>query len=397
MSLIQEKVSQAVEILKEQELDLWLTFVSETSAMRDPALDLILGPRDLTWPSALMITRSGRRLAIVGNLEKITLERIGVYDTVLGYDTSFKELLRDTLAELDPGKIGINTSRASVHADGLTHGMYEILQETLQGTPYGARLVSAERLIGALRGRKTPSERERIRKAVEITDEIFRKTFEQIRVGMTELQVAELMHKQVRERGLWLAWPAESCPAVNSGPNSPSGHSGPTDIKIEPGNILHFDFGVKYEEFCADIQRTAYVLRPGETAAPPEVQRGFDTIRQAIEQARAAMKPGVQGNAMDVIARELVTGAGYANYQHALGHQLGRLAHDGGALLGPLWEKYGDLPLQKLEAGQVFTIEPGLDVPGYGHVGLEEDVVVTEQGAEYLGEPQMQIILLQSK
>jgi Xaa-Pro aminopeptidase len=397
MSLIQEKVSQAVEILKEQELDLWLTFVNETSAMRDPALDLLLGPRDLTWPSALMITRSGRRLAIVGNLEKITLERIGVYDTVLGYDTSFKELLRDTLAGLDPEKIGINTSRDSVHADGLTHGMYEILQETLQGTPYGARLVSAERLVGALRGRKTPTERERIRKAVEITDEIFSKTFEQIRVGMTELQVAEIMHNQVQERGLALAWPAESCPAVNSGPNSPSGHSGPTDIKIEPGHILHFDFGVKSEDFCADIQRTAYVLRPGETAAPPEVQRGFDTIRQAIEQARAAMKPGVQGNVMDVIAREIVTGAGYANYQHALGHQLGRLAHDGGALLGPLWEKYGDLPLQKLEVGQVFTIEPGLDVPGYGHVGLEEDVVVTEQGAEYLGEPQRQMVLLQSK
>ena len=181
MSLIQEKVSQAVEILREQELDLWLTFVSETSAMRDPALDLLLGPRDLTWPSAVMITRSGRRLAIVGNLEKITLERMGVYDTVLGYDTSFRELLRDTLSELDPQTIGINSSRNSVHADGLTHGMYEILQDALQGTPYGTRLVSAERLIGALRGRKTPTELERIRKAVEITEEIFKETFEQIR------------------------------------------------------------------------------------------------------------------------------------------------------------------------------------------------------------------------
>jgi Xaa-Pro aminopeptidase len=397
MSLIQEKVNQAIEILQEQGVDLWLTFVSETSAMRDPALDMLLGERDLTWPSVLMITRSGRRVAIVGNLEKVTLERMDVYDTVLGYDTSFKDLLCSTLAELDPQQIAINTSRNSVHADGLTHGMYEILQEALASTPYGGRMMSAERVIGALRGRKTSTELERISEAVRITDEIYKRIFEQIRVGMTELEVAARMQAQVDERGLSLAWPAESCPAVNSGPNSPSGHSGPTDIRVEPGHILHFDFGVKYEGFCSDIQRVAYVLRPGETQAPAEVRRGFDVMREAIEKARAAMKPGAQGNVMDVIARDTVTGAGYASYPHALGHQLGRLAHDGGALLGPLWEKYGDLPLQKLEVSQVFTIEPGLDVPGYGHIGIEEDVVVTENGAEYIGEPQTELVLLQTK
>lgn len=394
MTLIQEKASQAIEILKEQDIDVWLTFVRETSGVRDPVLDLLISPSDLTWPSALILTRKGEKIAIVGNLEKETITRLNVFDTILGYDTAVSGLLRDTITRLNPDRIAVNTSRNNVHADGLTHAMYEILREHLNGTPYADRLVSAEPVINALRGRKTPAELERIRKAVEITDEIYKKTFEFIRVGMTELEIGAYMHKLARDYGVGLAWPAESCPAVNSGPNSPVGHSGPTNIKVERGHIIHFDFGVKYEEYCSDIQRIVYVLREGETEAPPEVQRGFITVRTAIEKSREAMKPGVTGNLIDVIAREIVTDAGYPEYQHALGHQLGRVAHDGGALLGPLWEKYGDSPKQKLEPGQVFTIEPGLAVRGYGHIGLEEDVVMTDKGAEYIGEPQTEIVLV---
>ena len=229
---------------------------------------------------------------------------------------------------------------------------------------------------------------------MEITDEIFKKTFDFIKVGMTEIEIGEYMHKLAREYGVGLAWPAENCPAVNSGPNSPVGHNGPTDIKVERGHILHFDFGVKYEEYCSDIQRVCYVLREGETEAPLEVQRGFITIRTAIEKSREAMKAGVTGNSIDVISREIVTDAGYPEYPYALGHQLGRVAHDGGALLGPLWEKYGDSPNQKLEVGTDLhhRARPGCD--GYGYIGLEEDVVITENGAEYFGEPQREIILL---
>jgi Xaa-Pro aminopeptidase len=394
MSLVQEKVNQAIEILKEQQTDMWLTFVRETSGVRDPVLDLLIGPNDLTWQSALILTRKGEKIAVIGNLEKDALSRLDVFDTILGYDTAISQLLRDTITRLSPDRIAVNTSRNNVHADGLTHAMYEILRGHLDGTPYADRLVSAEPIINALRGRKTPAELARIRKAVEITDEIFQQTFDLIKVGMTEIQVGEFMQRQAKERGLDLAWPAENCPAVNSGPNSPIGHSGPTNIKIERGHILHFDFGVKYEDYCSDIQRVGYVLREGESAAPPEVQKGFDVIRQAIEKARASMKAGVTGNSIDVIARETVTGAGYPSYPYALGHQLGRVAHDGGALLGPLWEKYGDSPNQKLEVGQVFTIEPGLAVEGYGYVGLEEDVVITETGAEYLGRPQTEFLLI---
>ena len=394
MSLIQEKVNQAIEILKEHEIEMWLTFVRETSGVRDPALDFLIGANDLTWPSALILTRKGEKVAMIGNLEKDAISRLNVFNTVLGYDTAISDLLRDTITRLNPDRIAVNTSRNNVHADGLTHAMYEILREHLKGTPYAERLISAEPVINALRGRKTPAELARIRKAVEITDEIYKRTFDFIKVGKTEIEIGEYMHKLAHEYGVAYAWPAESCPAVNSGPDSLVGHSGPTEIKVERGHIIHFDFGVKYEDYCSDIQRVAYVLRAGETEAPPEVQRGFITVRTAIEKSREAMKAGVTGNSIDVISREIVTDAGYPEYPHALGHQLGRAAHDGGALLGPLWEKYGDSPNQKLEVGQVFTIEPGLAVKGCGHIGLEEDVTITENGAEYLGEPQREIVLI---
>jgi len=395
MSLIQEKVNQAIEIPKEQQTDMWLTFVRETSGVRDPALDFLIGENDLTWQSALILTRTGEKIAIIGNLEKDALQRLDVFNEIVGYDKSIRELLRETITRLNPDRIAVNTSRNNVHADGLTHAMYQILHEYLLETPYTERLVSGEPIINSLRGRKTQAEQARVRRAIEITDEIYRKTFDFIKAGMSEIEIGEYMQKLANDYGVELAWPAENCPAVNSGPNSPIGHNGPTEIRVERGHLLHFDFGVRYEEYCSDIQRVAYVLREGETEAPVEIQRGFITIRTAIEKSREAMKAGVTGNSIDVISRGIVSDSGYPEYPYALGHQLGRVVHDGGALLGPLWEKYGDSPNQKLEVGQIFTIEPGLAVPNYGYLGLEEDVVITEAGAEYFTEPQREIILLE--
>lgn len=394
MSLIQEKANQTVEILREQNIDLWLTFVRETSGVRDPVLDFLIGGHDLTWLSALIITKAGDKIAIVGNLEKEAIAQLGVFNEIIGYDTAISGIFKETITRLNPDQIAVNTSRNNTHADGLTHAMHGFLMEYLAGTPHADRIISAEPVINSLRGRKTKTELARIQKAVEITDEIYKKTFNFIKIGMTEIEVANYMHALMKEYGVGYAWSAENNPAVNAGPDKIVGHSGPSEIKVERGHIIHFDFGVKYEGYCSDIQRVAYVLREGETEAPLEVQRGFITIRTAIEKSRETMKAGVTGNSIDTIAREIVTDSGYPEYKYALGHQLGRVAHDGGALLGPLWEKYGDSPNQMLENDQVYTLEPGLAVPNYGYIGLEEDVVLTDEGALYIGEPQREIVLL---
>ncbi|HSQ27184.1 MAG TPA: Xaa-Pro peptidase family protein [Anaerolineales bacterium] len=392
-TLIQEKIAQAVEILREQKIDAWLTFVRETSAAGDPVLPLIYG-HDLTWQSALIITSKGESFAILGHYEAETARLLNAYTNVIPYHEGIRGVLLHTLERIQPGKIAINYSKNDVHADGLSYGLYQVLLDYLDATPWENRLVSAEKILSELRGRKTPAEVERIRAAVENTRQIFEYTFAHIHPGMSEKQVAALMQEQIRQRGLLPAWEVEHCPAVNSGPDSPVGHSGPTDIVIERGHILHFDFGVKQDEYCSDIQRVVYFLKQGESQAPPEVQHGFDTILRSVQAAVDAMKPGKTGKEIDAIARNVVTEAGYPEYKYATGHHLGRLAHDGAGILGPQWERYGDTPNYLLEAGHVYTVEPGLEVPGFGYIGLEEDVLVTADGAQYLGEPQRKLILL---
>jgi Xaa-Pro aminopeptidase len=392
-TLIQEKVQQAIGILQEKRIDLWLTFVRETTAVFDPVLPLIYGA-NLTWPSALILTRSGESIAIVGRYEAETARRTGAYTEVIAYDQSVKADLLRTLDRLTPRQIAVNTSTNDPAADGLTHGLYLTLTGYLAGTPHADKLIPAESIIGALRGRKTATEVDRIRKAAATTEEIYNRTFAMLQPGLTEKQLGQFMHHQMRELSVTEAWDYDNCPAVNSGPESPVGHAAPTDIILERGHLVHFDFGVKQDEYCSDIQRMVYLLKPNEIEPPEPVRRAFETVLLAVQEAVKAMKPGAQGVAVDRIAREVVTDAGYAEYMYGTGHGLGRAAHDGGGMLGPLWEKYGESPKQMLEAGQVYTVEPGVAVPGYGYVGLEEDVLVTPTGAEFLSEPQTKLVLL---
>jgi Xaa-Pro aminopeptidase len=202
------------------------------------------------------------------------------------------------------------------------------------------------------------------------------------------------MRKEVEGRGLEFAWDPGTCPSVFTGPDTAEAHYGPTTRTLEPGHILNMDFGVRYNGYCSDMQRTFYILRPGESGAPPEVQKGFDTIVRAIESARQAMRPGLAGREIDAVARSVVTQAGYPEFPHALGHQVGRFSHDGTALLGPTWEKYAAKPLLPLEEKMVFTLEPRLTVPGHGIATVEEMVVMTGTGAEYLSEPQTRLLLI---
>ncbi|MFW9959700.1 MAG: M24 family metallopeptidase [Candidatus Thorarchaeota archaeon] len=385
------KCKQALELLKELDLDSWLVWVRETSQMADPVLELILGG-DLVWESALLFTKTGEKVAIVGNFDAGGLESMGIYDKVIPYTKGISEALVTELTRINPQQISINYSKDDVAADGLTVGMYELLKDYLKETPYIDRLVTAEDLIQRLRGRKTAEEIESIRKAIVITEEIFRKAETNVRINQSEREIYDLFHNEMRKYGVTSAWNDADNPAVDAGPNKQFGHAGPTDNMTKAGHLLHFDFGVRYKGYCSDIQRMFFFGK--EKDIPNEVQDAFDTVRDAIIVASRFIRPGRLGFEVDAIARDSVRSAGYEEYQHALGHQLGRNAHDGGVLLGPQWERYGTSVMGPIETGNVFTLELYVTTKSYGQVSLEEDILVTKTGCEFLTRPQQKLICI---
>lgn len=389
-AIVSEKTKQAAGILAEQDVDLWLTLVRETAQVKDPVLDLILG-FDLTWTSALMIHRSGRRVAIVGRFDAPNVQRLGAYDDVIAYDAAFQPALLDALRGFDPGSIALNYSDSDPAADGLTHGLFLLLSQALAATPYLSRMTSAQPIINALRGRKTPAEIARIRAAIESTQVAIAELHRQLRPGMADTEIADILHTFVQRHGYGTAWDWAYCPAVTVGPESDFGHGMPVGLRTAPGRLVHVDFGVLRDGFAADLQRCWYLSDGSGAAVPVEVARAWDAVTAALEAGRAALKPGATGWAVDAAARNRLVAAGYPEFMHAFGHQVGRVAHDGGTVLGPRWERYGTSIEGIIEAGNVYAIELGVVVPGRGYVSREENVLVTERGAEYLSDPQERV------
>lgn len=390
-----DKINQAIAILNEKDtdIDLWMVIDKESEVLADPIMDFILGT-GVTWLSFFLFFKTGEKYAIVGNLDAEKFKRMEIFDQIFPYKGSPKEDLLNLLAKHNPHQIALNYSIDSPSADGLTYGKYLKLTEILSGTDYKDRFCSAEGIIAKLRGRKSPDEIHRIKKAIDITLDIYNKVTENIKPGMTEKEVARFIIEERRKTCLPPAWEEEHCPSVFSGPQESGAHSGPTDTVLQKGHIFNLDFGVIYDKYCSDLQRTWYILKDDETEAPVEVLRGFNTIVESIRLAFTALKPGVRGIDIDKIARDYIVSQGYKEFPHALGHQVGRSAHDGSALLAPDWDRYGNLPFMPLEEGQVFTIEPRLYLEKHGVATIEEMVVITKNGAEWLSKPQTEIYLI---
>ncbi|HRK21765.1 MAG TPA: M24 family metallopeptidase [Fimbriimonadaceae bacterium] len=420
-NLTREKLGQAVPLVRAAGLDAWVTFVRETAEGGDPILPFLL-EGGLTWQSALIVTQEGKKVAIVGNFDADPLVASGDWDEVVPYVQGIRDPLVETLDRLieksptegsigaqalahpvSAGgverypRIGVNFSEDNVKADGLSHGMFSLLNRYLAGTRFEGCLVSAEPVVSALRARKSPREIEAIRAAIVEGDLIFDWVDQNVKIGMSEREIFEAIQRIIDAKGLGYGWDRHGNPIVNSGPDSMIGHGIPSDsVKVSPGHIFHIDLGVIKDGYSSDIQSCWYVPHPGETDVPEDVLHATEAVVGAISAGAAALRPGVEGWEVDAAARSFLVSKGYPEYMHAFGHQVGRMAHDGGAVLGPKWERYGRTVTTPIEENEVYTLELGVVVKGRGYLGIEEIAAVRSSGIEWLSKRQLSMPLLPS-
>lgn len=230
----------------------------------------------------------------------------------------------------------------------------------------------ASEVLSSLRLRKDQTEVEAMRRAVKIAQDALEATIPLIKIGMTEKELSSELVVQLLKHGSDPEMPF--APIVSGGPNAANPHASPSERKLQGGDLLVVDWGATYDGYISDLTRTFAV---GEV--DDEYKKIHEIVQEANAAGRAAGKPGVPCANVDKAARDVIESAGYGEFfTHRTGHGIGMEGHE---------EPYmrGD-NMQLLEPGMAFTVEPGIYLPNRNGVRIEDNVVITETGADVLSD-----------
>jgi len=253
----------------------------------------------------------------------------------------------------------------AVEKEQLTVSRFEQLQQHVDASAFK----DAGPVLRELRVRKSPEEVSLIKHAVKLVEDVLRQGLKKASIGVSELELVAELEYLMKKLG---ADAPSFATMVLSGPNTALPHGVPGGRRIEAGDLLMFDLGVYAGGYASDITRTFAVgdLKPDAVCI-------YDTVLAANQAAIQAVKPGVTYGSIDRAARAVIEHAGYGPaFVHRLGHGLGMDVHEYPSVHG--------LNEDVLQAGAVFTIEPGVYVQDVGGVRIEDDVLVTETGIEVL-------------
>ena len=394
MELNFEKLSIVYRTLNEQNVDAWLITGRETIMKREPILR-VLGDMDFIIATTLIFSREGRCIAIVSPLDAECYKLIQGIDEVIVYPGAMKDTIAQVLTRLNPGVLALDFSSDDAAADGLTVGMHMMLQDVFKSIGFKGEVTSAFPIINKVKGIKTKSQQEKIRDCAVLAEKYLRRIPSICREETTSLDLFRFLHEVAFEDGYGMSWAESQCPGVSVDPNVPSGHMGIISTPLVKGYVINIDYGVSRDGYCSDLQRMYYVLKDDEEDAPEHIRKAFNLVRDAIRAAVAFMKPGVTGFQVDQVARHMIIDEGFDSWNAALGHQVGHETHDGGTILANRRPRYNKPALidTPLDAGNVFAVEPSVKV-AEGRIGIEENVVITENGGVFLAPPQEELMLI---
>ncbi|MBS4215372.1 M24 family metallopeptidase [Neobacillus rhizophilus] len=262
-------------------------------------------------------------------------------------------------------KRGIAVGKAAIEKEHMNVERYEQLSELFPN----AAFISAEEKLRLLRMIKDAKELKAIEEACALADYAVQFGASEIKEGKTELDVLNALEYALKQKGVK---EMSFSTMVLTGANAASPHGNPGMTKIKKGDFILFDLGVVVDRYCSDITRT--VAYGDINDKQKEI---YDTVLKAQLAALEASRPGVTAAEVDLTARRIIADAGYGEYfPHRLGHGLGISIHE-----YPSIKETNKLVLQE---GMVYTIEPGIYVPGIAGVRIEDDVYVTADGARAL-------------
>ncbi len=336
--------------------------------MPGPSLTYALGLRFhlMERPILALFTAGGRSAMIlpeleVGGLGDTPVEVFAYAEEPAEWGAAFQRAIQ---------ALGLAGKRIGVEPRAMRLLEFRYLEQAVGSATRAADFPDASEVVSSLRVCKDEDELAAIRRAVRVAEAALQATLPLVRVGMSERELAAELMTQLLRNGSQPELPF--APIVSAGPNAANPHAMPSDRSLQVGDLLVIDWGACVDGYISDLTRTFAIGEVGE-----EEKRIYEVVRTANEAARAILRPGVTCDQVDAAARQVIEQAGYGHYFiHRTGHGIGLEPHESPYL------RAGDP--HPLESGMTFTIEPGVYLPGRNGVRIEDNLAVTDQGAECL-------------
>ncbi len=309
---------------------------------------------------ALLVFRRGRPIMMTDSRFQLQAEEeVDGFD-VLIYKKGLLDLVKTLLVSREVEKLAFESGY-------FLYQSFEKLQKIADGLK--VELLPLSGVIEKSRKVKDDLELDKIRASVALNEVVFQKAYKKIKPGMTERQLAIRIETLMREMG---AEGPSFETIVAGGANGAKPHAVPGDHPLQRNEPIVIDMGLVLDGYCSDMTRTIVLGEPDA-----KIKKIFRLVRKAQKAGIRAIKSGVTGSMVDKAARDIIKDGGYGEYfGHGLGHGVGLAVHESPSL--------SSRDKKKLQPGMVVTVEPGIYLPDWGGVRLENMAIVTEKGCEIL-------------